>query len=347
VNLAALFGPEHGFYGGATAGRRVRSSRHRRWGIPVHSLYGANRRPNRNMLKGLDAIVFDLQDLGARPYTYVSTLRLVLEAAAQRGIRAIVADRPIPLPDVTDGPVTQPEFESFVAAIPTPMHYGMTPGETALWLKAKLELDLDLRVAPMRGYARDCDRQPGWPPWIPPSQGIRSWESAKCYTATVFGEGLPSIDHGRGTGLPFQVIGAPWMRAEEVREALCEQRLPGVTFHVHPYVPGRPRYNGRLIDGVRLCVTNPRKFRPIRTSVTVLACLQRLYGKRRIWQAPGTRREFFDKLYGTDCVRLMLMDGATPADVAASWNGALRQFRLERARHLLYDAGKDNNQLTN
>jgi len=337
ADLVALFGPEHGFYGGATAGQRVGASRHRRWGIPIHSLYGANRRPSRHMLKAVDTIVFDLQDLGARPYTYVSTLRLVMEAAAEYGKRLIVCDRPIPLPTVTDGPVTQPGFESFVAAIPSPMHYGMTPGETAHWLKDELALDLDLRVARMRGYARDAGRQPGWPPWMPPSQGIRSWESAACYTATVFGEGTPAVDHGRGTGLPFQLVGAPWIRGEALREVLVDERLPGVTFHVHPYVSGHPRYAGKLLEGVRLCVTNPRSFRPIRTGVAILSSLQQLYGKRRIWQMPGARPEFFDKLYGTDTVRRMLMDGATARAVAATWRRESRRFRAKRSSHLLYE----------
>ncbi len=336
ADLVALFGPEHGFYGGATAGQQVRTSRHRRWGIPIHSLYGANHRPGRRMLKPVDTLVFDLQDLGARPYTYVSTLRLVMEAAAEYGKRLVVCDRPIPLPTVADGPVTQPEFESFVAAVPSPMHYGMTPGETARWLKDELAIDLDLRVARMRGYARDSARQPDWPPWIPPSQGIRSWECAVCYAATVFGEGTRAVDHGRGTGLPFQLVGAPWIRGEALRDALIDEKLPGVTFHVHPYESAHPRYTGKLLDGIRLCVTNPRRFRPVRTSVAILACLQQLYGKRRIWNAPETRPEFFDNLYGTNMVRRMLLDGATAREIAATWNRDLKRFRAERSRHLLY-----------
>lgn len=336
VKLGALFGPEHGFYGGALAGQRVAASRHKRWNIPVHSLYGTNRRPSRRMLKDIDTIVLDLQDLGARPYTYVSTLRLVMEAAAQFGKRLVVADRPIPLPTVTDGPVPHPGFESFVAGIPAPMHYGMTPGESALWLRARLKLELDLHVAPMQGYTRDPHRQPDWPPWVPPSQGIRSWETAQCYTATVFGEALPAIDHGRGSGLPFQLIGAPWIRGEAVCEALSSQRVPGVTFHAHPYVPAQGNYAGKLLEGIRLCVTNPRRFRPIQTSIAILVCLQNLYGRRRVWHGPKTRPGFFDQLYGSDRVRHMLMDGATVGDVTATWKRDLRQFRAVRSSHLLY-----------
>lgn len=154
VRLTALFGPEHGFFGTETAGEPVRNKIHPQLGIPVYSLYGNNRRPLPSMLKNIDAIVFDLQDLGARPYTYVSTLRYVLEAAVQSQKQVIVADRPIPLPRIIDGPMLEEKFSSFVGCIPAPMHYGMTPGETALWLKHVLAIDLDLKIVKMRGYYR-------------------------------------------------------------------------------------------------------------------------------------------------------------------------------------------------
>jgi len=158
------------------------------------------------MLDNLDAIVLDLQDLGARCYTFVSTLRYVLEAAASARKQVIVADRPIPLPRVVDGPMLDERFSSFVGCVRAPLHYGMTPGETAAWLKHALALDLDLKVAPMKNYCRQSRRGPDWPPWIPPSPGIRSWETGYCYLATVFGEALPAINIGRNSNLAFQVF---------------------------------------------------------------------------------------------------------------------------------------------
>ena len=219
--LVALFGPEHGFWGTAAAGQNVRSQKHPLWRIPVYSLYGKHRKPTAAMLENLDTIVFDLQDIGARPYTCVGTLRYVLEAAARHGKAVIVADRPVPLPSVIDGPVPEPKFESFVASIQSPVVYGMTPAETAVWLKTILGLNVSLNVAKMRNYWRQTSRGPGWPPWIPPSPGIASWESACCYTTTVFCEALPAIDNGRGTGLPFQLFGAPWINSRAVTECLC------------------------------------------------------------------------------------------------------------------------------
>ncbi len=338
LRLVSLFAPEHGFFGAAGAGDPVHSRRHPVWGIPVHSLYGARLAPTRAHLRGLDTLIIDLQDLGARCYTYVSTLRHVLQAAAAAGTPVLVADRPIPLPLTADGPGLQPGFESFVGSVRLPLAYAMTPGETALWIRDDLALDLDLTVIPMAGYRRDARRGSDWPAWVPPSPGIRSWETAACYLTTVFTEAIPAVSCGRTTPLPFQVFGAPWMKAEAVREALAAERLPGVSFHPHPFIPPTDPFAGQLIPGLRMVVADPCRFRPVLTSVAILAVLQRLHGPRRLWQAAGTRPDFFDKLYGTDAVRLALRDGDTPAAIAARWEPDLRRFRASRAQHLLYRA---------
>ncbi len=333
ARLAALFGPEHGFFGIETAGARVASSRHPEWGIPVYSLYGTARRPTPAMLRGLDAIVVDLQDLGARCYTYATTLRFLLEQAAALGKDVIVADRPVPLPRVVDGPMLDPAFESFVAGIPAPLSTGMTPGETALWLKRALSLDVNLRVARMAGYARDAARGAGWPPWIPPSPGIRAWEAGQTYLATVFAEALPALDVGRGTALAFQVVSAPWMKSRALREWLEARRLPGVSFHPHPY---RADNAAAVRDGLRLAVHDPHAFRPVETGVTILAGVQALYGPARLWRAPGTRPAFFDALCGTDAVRRALQAGEEPGRIAARWRPARRAFETARRACLLY-----------
>ncbi len=334
--LVALYGPEHGFFGNAVAGEHVRAARHPHYGIPVYSLYGEQRRPTTAMLADVDSIVFDLQDLGARMYTYVSTLRYVLEIAAELRKAVVVADRPIPLPNVVDGPMLDPAFASFVACVPIPMVYGMTPGEAALFLRERLGLDVDLKVAAMQGYEREPRRGNDWPPWIPPSQGIRSWESAVCYTATVAGEALPALDCGRGTGLPFQTFGAPWMKGREVADVLSAARLRGVRFLPHPYVAQSERYAGRLLDGVRMVVHDPDRFRPVRTAITILATLTRLYGPNRLWRARGTRLKFFDALFGTDATRRQLRSAASPVDIARGWRRENAPFMRARQRHLLY-----------
>ncbi|MBA4389293.1 MAG: DUF1343 domain-containing protein, partial [Verrucomicrobia bacterium] len=258
--LTALFGPEHGYYGAATAGETVAQSRHRRLGIPIFSLYGKHRKPTPAMLARVDTLVVDLQDLAARPYTYVSTLRLALEAAAEAGKRVIVADRPIPLPNVIDGPVAEEPLSSFVAMVPFPVAYGMTQGEAARAIAKSLDINVDLHVGKMAGYGRDWERQPEWPDWIPPSPGIKSWESATCYTSTVWCEALPSIDYGRGTALQFRVIGAKWMKGAQVSEYMNGLKLAGVSFSPHPYYPAMYSGGAELLDGVRMHVSDGDAF---------------------------------------------------------------------------------------
>ena len=333
ARLTALFGPEHGFFGTETAGQPVKTALHPQLHIPVYSLYGQHRQPSAAMLGNVDAIVFDLQDLGARPYTYVSTLRYVLEAAEQSQKQVIVADRPIPLPRVIDGPMLDEKFSSFVGCIPAPMHYGMTPGETARWLKQSLRLDLDLQVAEMKNYFRESGRGENWPPWIPPSPGIRSWESGYCYLATVFAEALPAINIGRNSNLAFQVFSAPDIKSNVLCRRLNRRNLSGVVFYPHPY---KTNSSDEIYDGVRIAVGEPDRFHPVSASVVIIAVLQEFCGVKKIWRQAGTREDFFDKLYGTDQVRLALQAGKSSEAIIRGWQGPIRAFRSSRRPFLLY-----------
>jgi uncharacterized protein YbbC (DUF1343 family) len=333
-HLSALFSPEHGYFGSAGAGEAIRSIRFPHWKIPLHSLYGARHEPSPAHLRGLSLLIVDLQDLGARCYTYLSTLVGVLRAAARARLPLIVADRPIPLPFLPDGPLLDPRFASFVGLAPVPMATAMTPAETALYLQKVWDLNVDLEVVPMRGWPRTPYRGPDWPPWVPPSPGIRSWESAACYLATVFTEAVPTVTCDRTGLLPFQVFGAPWIKAPEVIPMLEAAHLPGVAFHVHPFRPNTGPWAGRLLSGVRLVITDPRRFRPVRLSVFILATLQKQYGKNRLWS--NARPDFFDKLYGTNEVRLALLDGDPPDQIARRWQPGLRRFNHVRSSILLY-----------
>ncbi|MBP7829664.1 MAG: DUF1343 domain-containing protein [Kiritimatiellae bacterium] len=334
VNLVALFGPEHGFTGRGGAGELVADGREPVSGLPIRSLYGETRKPTPEMLRELDVLVFDLHDLGARPYTYVSTLRYVMEAAAENGKAVVVADRPIPLPRVVDGPMLDPAFESFVGFVRTPVAYGMTPGETARFLREDLGLDLDLLVAPLRGFSHDAPIPSGR--WIPPSPAIRSWACAACFPATVFFEALPALDHGRGTDLAFQVISAPWLDALALADELAAHPLPGVRIEPCAYRAEGAVYKGQDVRGLRLNATDPAAFRPVQAGVTLLAALQALYGPEAQWNAPGARPEFFDKLMGTDTVRLALLKGAAPEKIAAGWAIGRPVFADKRRAALLY-----------
>ena len=337
VNLVALYGPEHGFFGQALAGEHTASRLHPDWKIPVYSLYGEFRKPTPEMLKGVDVMVCDLQDIGVRCYTYLATLRNMLEACAEAGVHVMVTDRPIPLPQVVDGPMLDERFASFVAPCPLPMVYGMTPAEVAQWMVKKLSLNVKLTVIPMEGWSR---ADTGWdgtrPDWVPPSPGIKTWETAMTYSATVFSEALPGIDCGRGTNLAFRVLGAPWIGAAACCQALMKQKIAGVTFNPYRYVAGVAPYQGVELDGIRLCVTDPASFRPVKTSVVILETLASLYGMKRVWKHEGARLKWFDQLYGTDATRQALKAGHV-AMLSRQWATANKTFLKERQEVLLYN----------
>jgi len=330
ATLTCLLGPEHGFKGAAGAGVQVADQRESDWGVPVYSLYGDARRPTDEMLQDVEVIVFDLQNLAARCYTYVSTLRYVMESLHASGKALIVADRPVPLPSVLDGPLLEPEFESFVGCVPAPLCYGMTPGETALWLRAELALDLEVKVSRLRGYHRRPERAPGWPPWVPPSPAIRAWECGMAYTATVYVEALPLLHCARASTDAFRVLAAPGRSSARLLQQLNELHLPGVSFRA---------WQDDTRAGIIMDITQPRVFRPVRTGITLLSLFQQLLGAENLWRHPSTRESFFDQLMGTDRVRRALQSGATPESIATEWEGDLSRFAEAREPHLLYGEG--------
>ncbi len=335
--FVALYGPEHGFFGQSGAGEHTYTRRHPDWGIPVYSLYGERRKPVREMLEGVDAVVCDLQDLGVRCYTYLATLRNMLEACTETGTEVIVTDRPIPLPQVVDGPMPEPDLMSFVAPCPVPLVYGMTPAESACWMKAALFPELHLTVVPMEGWRRTDGAWDGSrPAFMPPSPGIKTWESAMTYAATVFAEALPGIDCGRGTNLAFRVLGAPWLHAEHLCDRLKQARPAGVTFFPYRYVAATGEYAGRELDGVRLTVVDPKRFRPAETSLTVLRTLAEQYGDKRIWHHKGVRPRWFDTLYGTARARSFVRSEEPLKNLFATWARERRAFTAARASALLY-----------
>ena len=335
--LVALYGPEHGFLGQAGAGEHTATRLHPDWNIPVHSLYGEHRKPTPDMLAGVDAVVCDLQDLGVRCYTYLATLRNMLEACAGADVEVIVTDRPIPLPLTVDGPLTEPHLASFVAPCPVPLVHGMTPAESARWMLDALGINAKLTVVPMADWRRaDAAWDGTRPAFMPPSPGIKTWESAATYAATVFTEALPGIDCGRGTNLAFRVLGAPWLRAESFCERLSKKNLKGVTFRPHRYVAGAGQYKGRELDGIRLTVTDPARFRPVETSLVLLRTLTDTYGASRVWRHKGVRTEWFDKLYGTSRARAALQSDEPLEPLFKAWRKASRAFHAARNKALLY-----------
>lgn len=292
TDLAALFGPEHGFFGRGGAGEKIADAAHADWGIPIFSLYGETRAPTPAMLELVDVFVFDIQTIACRAYTYVSTLRLLMEACAAAGKTLIVADRPDPLMlTPPDGPPLDPACASFVGLVPTPFCHGMTPGETALFLKDALKLEnLDLRIAPCAGLSRDLPLAQIFPAWQATSPAIVSLENALCFPLTVFFEALPLIDHARGTPLAFRRIGS----AQVDLSSLALPPLPGLNVAPCEY----PDKHGRILRGFAFDVADPAAFHPAAAAVALVSALERQLGPA-LWEFPGSRPGFYAQLWGT------------------------------------------------
>ncbi len=333
VNLVALFSPEHGIRGEAEGGVEISSTQDPASGLPIHSLYGATVKPTPEMLEGVDILLFDIQDVGARFYTYVSTMAKAMEAAGEAGIPLVVLDRPNPIGGVAvQGGVLDPAFSTFVGLFPIPMRHGMTPGELARLFVGEFDIHVDLRVVPVEGWRRDMTFAETGLPWIPPSPNMPSVESATHYPGTCLFEGT-NISLGRGTDVAFQVLGAPWLDGDALTTALAEYDLPGVeirTYSFTPMAPGDGKFPNETLQGIRLAVTGP-EYDPTRTAVALLKETHRLSGDRWVWHV-----SHFDRLAGTDKLREGLEDGLPLEALVGGWDQEVATFRQVREGYLIY-----------
>lgn len=323
--LTCLFSPEHGWYGLASAGEKTETEIHPFWKIPAYSLYGASRRPSPEMFEGLSRVVIDLQDIGVRCYTYLATLRNMLEAAAAAKLPVTVLDRPIPLGGLIDGPRREEIFSSFVAPLDVPLCHGMTPGECATYMVREQKLDLDLTVIRLANWSH-ADRAP-WPNFTPPSPAIRNWDCAALYPATVFTEAYPALDCDRDGPLAFRVLGAPWLDVLPLFTDIGKL-LPACGMGVRPlrYRPAGGPYKGEILDGLLFSIENPNAFYPVTAGTLVLnAILQR----HRDELQREARPAWFDKLFGTSTVRAALASNRI-GDVFQAWVDAQETYRAGR-----------------
>jgi uncharacterized protein YbbC (DUF1343 family) len=331
IRVTALFAPEHGLDGTYDAGEPVPSIAGR---TPVFSLYGGAFQPTRQMLDRIDVFVVDLQDVGVRPYTYTSTMALVMTAARAAGKSVIVLDRPNPQGGlILDGPVLEPQFRSFIGQYPVPYVYGMTIGELALLYNRAFGIGANLTVIKMQGWARRMRWADTGLPWVNPSPGITSPEAVFHYAATGPVEGT-NIWNGVATDSRFQVLLAQWIDGPTLAEALNRYGLPGVTFT--PSALPHPR-TGQVWTGVRLNITDPTSFKPSTTAVHVLTEISRLYGKQLLFTPPRSGPYLFDLVWGTKDLRLAIARGDPPADIVARWQPALQRFQKLRETYLLYE----------
>jgi uncharacterized protein YbbC (DUF1343 family) len=340
VKLVALFAFEHGLRGDIQAGVPISNSTDERTGLPVYSLYGEIRKPTPQMLENVDVLVYDVQDVGARPYTRVSTMALSMQAAAEKGIPFVVFDRPNPLGGVhMEGPVLEPAFASFVGMYPIPLRHGMTVGELARMYNERFGIRADLRVIPVLGLRRVDRMETTGLPWLGTSPNIRRLEAARLYPGTVLVEGT-NLSEGRGTPTPFEVMGAPWLRAEDVARELTALGLPGFRVEATRFAVAADarKYGGQTLPGVRLTVTDPEAFRPVRTALHLLEVTRRLHPNDFAWRGPNTREPTMlsiDRLSGTDRVRKAIEEG-TLTDLLRRSDEEVASFSALRAPYLLY-----------
>lgn len=327
LRLQALFSPEHGLAG--LSDERVDSSVDRGTGLPVYSLYGATKRPTPAMLAGLDALVFDIQDAGVRYYTYITTLAYAMEAAAGAGLKVFVLDRPNPLNALTvQGPVMEPEFRSFAGYYPLPTRHGMTVGEIARLFDTEARIGADLTVVPMSGYRRASWFDATGLPWINPSPNLRSLTEATLYAGVGLLEGA-NLSVGRGTGTPFEIVGAPWIDGQRWAADLAARAIPGVRFRPVDFTPSASAYQGRPCSGIRIELVDRDALDPPFLGIELIASLRRLYGAA--FQADRTAG-----MLGSRPALQSLLAGADPRDVRASWTPRLDAFRRTRQAYLLY-----------
>ncbi|MCH6482051.1 DUF1343 domain-containing protein [Pseudoxanthomonas sp. LH2527] len=337
--LVALFGPEHGVRGDAQAGDKVASSRDAATGLPVHSLYGAHREPTPAMLAGIDVLVFDIQDVGTRFYTYPYTLAGVLRAAKRAGIPVVVADRPDPLGGVlVEGPLLEPALASFVGLYPVPLRHGMTIGELASLFNAEFGIGAELHVVTMQGWRRGDEPLRGALPWVPPSPNMPTPDTALVYPGMGLLEGT-NVSEGRGTTRPFETVGAPWVDARALAERLNAMALPGVRFRPTWFTPTFSKHAGQACGGVQLHITDRAAFRPVRTGIAVLKALHDQHPQDFDF-LPG-EPPFFDRLAGVPWLRQAIERGDTLDAIEARWQAPLADFLRLRQRHLMYPAMSD------
>jgi uncharacterized protein YbbC (DUF1343 family) len=337
VELAAIFAPEHGFSGVHAAGEKVGDARDPQGGVPVHSLYGATRRPSPEMLTGVDVVLFDVQDIGVRTYTYLSTLLEVLTAAASAGVEVWVLDRPVPIgADRVEGPVLEAGAESFVGAHTVALRHGLTAGEFALLVNDERRIGARLKVVAMQGYRREARFEDLGLPWVPPSPNIPTPATALVYAGTVLVEGT-NLSEGRGTAQPFQLVGAPWLDGRRLAAELNRLRLPGVRFRAASFRPAASKYAGEDCSGIAFHVTDADAFEPVEAAVALLSTVRRLHPDELQFRA-----ESFDRLAGGPRLRETIEGGKAAREIAAEWQEGLRAYVERRRGYLLYRRRRRN-----
>lgn len=341
VKINALFSPEHGIRGSNFAGEKISNSIDEKTGIPIFSLYGENKKPSKEMLSGIDVLIFDIQDVGARFYTYLSTLILSMEAAAENNILFIVLDRPNPIRgNKPNGPILVDSLKSFVGILPIPIMHGMTFGELALmaneknWLQNNLKVELE--IIELKNWRRAVWFDETTLNWISPSPNIKTINSAITYPGICLFEGT-NISEGRGTETPFEIIGSPWLKSNEIISNLKKLKLQGVVFKSENFTPvenfgsKNPKYKNELCNGIKIEVIDRNVFDPILVAIALLVEIKKSNSDEFLF-----KEKTFDLLSGMPQIRFGIEKGLTHKQIINLWQKNLKNFSIERKKYLIY-----------
>jgi uncharacterized protein YbbC (DUF1343 family) len=335
AKVTALFSPEHGIYGIQGAGEAIEDRANTHYNLPVYSLYGKTRKPTKEMLKNIDILIFDVQDVGARFYTYISTMSLAMEAAAECGKRFVVLDRPNPINGLkVEGNILEPNFVSFVGMHPVPVRHGMTIGELATmfneqgWLKNGVRADLV--VVPMTDWRRRMWYDQTNLSFIKPSPNINGLQTAAVYPGLCLLEGT-NVSEGRGTEMPFRQFGAPWIRSKSFTTRLNRLNLPGLRFTPTSFTPTSSKYQGQKCHGVKIIITDRDLLEPYYSGILIVNELFRMYPDAFQWKV-----RHFDHLSGTSSIRQAVITGSSLEQLKKDWQAELKSFLKIRKKYLMY-----------
>ena len=332
LKLVALLAPEHGIRGDAEAGVKISDERDPKTGVPIYSLYQSeDRGPTPEMLKDVDVLVYDLQEVGGRTWTYVSTMALSMQAAGRKQIPFVVLDRPNPIGgEIVEGARLDPKFKSFVGMYPIPARHGMTVGELATLFNREHGINVELIVARVDGWRRSQWFDATGLPWVNPSPNLRSLAALTSYPGSVYFEGT-NISEGRGTDRPFEQVGASWLKAGDVVRVMNEKKLPGIRFEAITMAvsPTAAKFPGQTIPAIRFVVSDRQMYRPVRTALILIDEIRRQHLQEFAWTAT------IDRLTGSDKVRLAIDAGTLPA-LLDEWDRDAEAFARAREPFLLY-----------
>lgn len=340
VNLVSLYGPEHGVRGSAQAGEHVEFYIDEKTGLPVYSLYGPTRKPTPEMLEGVDVLLFDIQDVGTRFYTYIYTMAYAMQAAAENDIQFVVLDRPNPLGGTkVEGPVLNPDFSSFVGMYPIPLRHGMTVGELAMLFNEEFDIGADLTVVKMDGWKRTSYYDETPLEFVIPSPNMPTLDTALVYPGAALIEGT-NVSEGRGTTKPFELIGAPYIDGTELAAQLNHLDMPGVQFRSAYFTPVYSKHAGDLSGGVQIHVTNREAYQPVKTGLALVKTIHDMYPEDFAFRAEDSEGvSYFDLLIGNGWVREEIEAGTPLEEIVKQWQPGLEQFKEIREDYLLYGPG--------